>query len=284
MNCARILILVLSYCILSVHVQSAEQLEVAAEDEAAPWSQKDGTGYANDVVKAAFKAVDVDVKFQVMPYARCKHMVVDGKIAACFSVSPLQELDKTVMFADKPLFVCFSDYFQNANKPVKAANEEEIPKGTVVGTVHGYEYPECVYKLKEKGTIVFEEVDSEELNFKKLADGRIALALFNHNQMKLPGNAIAQSGAAGKINRAFRCGTLDSFIVFSRKHPRGKWARDKFNEGFKTISADGALLEIQKKWADKALAEQKRLDAAATPQDIPTPNGADVPAKDEKPK
>ena len=270
--------MILTACVVGQWAIGAESLEIAAEDDAAPWSQKDGTGYANDVVKAAFKAVEIDVKFQVMPYARCKHLIVEGEVVACFSVSPLKELEKTVRFADKPLFVCFADYFQNVNNPVKAASEDEIPKGTVVGTVTGYEYPESIYKLKEKGIVVFEEVDSEELNVKKLADGRIALTLLNHNQMKPPGIMLAQNGATGKIARAFPCGTLDSFIAFSKKHPRGDWACVKFNQGFKTISANGTLLEIQRKWADLAMAELKRLQAAIAPNDAPAQ------LKEEKPK
>jgi polar amino acid transport system substrate-binding protein len=280
----HLLILLLSgITFLSFSNYSAESLEIAAEDEASPWAQKDGTGYANDVVKAAFKAVDVDVKFQVMPYARCKHMVIEGEIAGCFSVSPMKELEKSVQFADKPLFVCFSDYFQNPNKPVNATTQDEIPKGTVVGTVTGYEYPEALFKLKEKGIVVFEEVDSEELNFKKLADGRIALTLLNYNQMKPPGILIAKVGATGKIVRAFRCGTLDSFIAFSRKHPKGAWACEKFNEGFKTIAANGTLLEIERKWADKAIAELKQVEAANGSK-APAPNAPALPPKEEKPK
>ena len=64
---------------------SADTLTVAVEDEAAPWSQKDGSGFANDVVKAAFKASKVDILLQVVPYSRCKHMVVQGEVAACLA-------------------------------------------------------------------------------------------------------------------------------------------------------------------------------------------------------
>ena len=65
----------------------AADLKIMAEDAAEPFSRADGTGYANDVVKAAFHAVGVEIAFDVVPYARCKKDAEDGKIAACFSMS-----------------------------------------------------------------------------------------------------------------------------------------------------------------------------------------------------
>src|SRR5882672_3584311 len=62
-----------------------KSLIIAVEDDAAPWSLADGTGYANDVVVAAFRAVGVDVQLRVMPYARCKRMAISGDVVACLS-------------------------------------------------------------------------------------------------------------------------------------------------------------------------------------------------------
>src|SRR4029077_8978886 len=80
-------------------------LVIAAEDDAAPWSQRDGTGFANDVVRAAFKAVGVEVDFSVVPYARGKDMALKGKVAACFSMTWVPELTGKIVFAEKPLFI-----------------------------------------------------------------------------------------------------------------------------------------------------------------------------------
>jgi len=111
---------------------SADTLTVAVEDEAAPWSQKDGSGFANDVVKAAFKASKVDIQLQVVPYSRCKHMVVQGEVAACFSMSWVPELEREVVFSAKPLFVCYSDYFVNTSNPMAVSSENDIPSGTTM--------------------------------------------------------------------------------------------------------------------------------------------------------
>ncbi|MFI5381418.1 MAG: hypothetical protein ACHRHE_19140 [Tepidisphaerales bacterium] len=114
----------------------AEQLAVLAEDDAAPWSSKDGTGYANDVVRAAFQAAGVNVRLLVVPYARAKNMTIAGEAVACFSMSWLPELEGKIVFADKPLFDCYADYFHRLDKPLTARTEAEIDKKIVVGSYY----------------------------------------------------------------------------------------------------------------------------------------------------
>ena len=62
------------------HPPARETVDIGVEDAAAPWSQADGTGYANDLVRASFRAVGVDVRLHVLPYARCKQHVVKGEL------------------------------------------------------------------------------------------------------------------------------------------------------------------------------------------------------------
>src|SRR5688572_22083266 len=79
-----------------------ETIDVGVEDAAAPWSQPDGTGSANDLARAAFGAEGIDVRLHVLPYARCKQHVVNGELVACISMSPAPELEKTVRFSKEP--------------------------------------------------------------------------------------------------------------------------------------------------------------------------------------
>jgi polar amino acid transport system substrate-binding protein len=236
----------------------AAPLIIAVEDDAAPWSQHDGTGFANDVVRAAFKAAGVEVELMVVPYARCKMMALQGKAAACFSMSWLPEFAGKIIFAEKPLFNCYSDYFTGSERPLNVTGEKSLPKGTVVGVVRGYEYPHSVYELKKKGTVVFEESESDELNLKKLAMGRIDTALVNFNETKPAELLMARAGVTGQVKRAFRSGTLGSFIGFSMKYPQGAEALKSFNKGYRIISANGTRRKIELKWRDLALKEVAR--------------------------
>jgi len=257
-----IIVLIVSLVICSMAFSSP--LLIAVEDEAEPWSYRDGTGFANDIVRASFEAVGVETELSVVPYIRCKDMAIKGKAAACFSMSWLPEFEGKIVFSEKPLFTCYADYFFNSKKPLKATKEKDLPNGTVVGVVSGYEYPPSVYALKDKGILKFEESASEELNLKKLAMGRIDLALVNHNEQKLTALLMAKAGVSGQVRHAFRSGTLKSFIGFSIKHPQGKWMWEKFNKGYRIISSNGVRHKIEQKWKELALKEIADLKGNST--------------------
>jgi ABC-type amino acid transport substrate-binding protein len=227
-------------------------LEIAAEDDAEPWSQRDGTGYANDVVQAAFKAAGVQTHLTVLPYARCKDYVLRGKMVAGFSMSWLDEFKGKLVFSKEPLFNCYSDFFFRHGKEPKATRLAALPSGTTVGVVIGYEYPPLVYDLRSRGVLAFEESESEELNLKKLALGRIDTALINYNETKPAELMMANAGVLGKVKQGFRSGILGSYIGFSLAHPQGVWAKRKYEQGYARIAADGTLKRITDLWVAKA--------------------------------
>jgi ABC-type amino acid transport substrate-binding protein len=228
-----------------------KSLIIAVEDDAAPWSKADGTGYANDVVIAAFKAVGVDAQLRVVPYARCKRMAVNGTVAGCFSMSPSPELDGVIELSARPLFTPYSGYFFNVNKPPAVTRQEDLPPKTVVGTVIGYEYPSAFNKLIQTGVVVPEESPSEVINLKKLALGRVDLAILNYDKMKSPKWLITRAGVNGNVKPTFRAGVLKSYIGFSNKNPQGAWARLKFNKGYRLITTNGTLRRIRSMWLQK---------------------------------
>ena len=229
-----------------------KKIVIAVEDAAAPWSLSDGTGYANDVVISAFKAVDVDVELRVVPYARCKHMAVNGEVLACFSTSPSSDFKGALTLSDQPLFTVKSAYFYNVNKPPRVKNQSSLPKGTTVGTVLGYEYPSSFENLKLKGVIVTDESPSEELNFRKLAAQRIDLALLNYNEMKTPMTVMKRAGVEGQVKEAFLAGIMNSYIGFSNKHPEGMKSLKEFNRGYALINSNGTLRRIKSDWLKKS--------------------------------
>ena len=228
-----------------------DRVVILAEDNAAPWSFKDGTGCANEVVKAAFAAAKVEIDLQVVPYERAKQMILKGKAVACFSMSWDPTYEGKVAFADQPLFICQCDYLHLLSHPLSAKKESDITTKIIVGTVVGYEYPPSVRRLQEKGLLVLEESPSEELNLKKLAGGRLDAILLNHNTVKTAQIMMHEAGVAGKVDVAFHCGELKAFVGFSLSHPRGSWARERFGVGFQIIKTDGTVRRIEQSWIEK---------------------------------
>jgi ABC-type amino acid transport substrate-binding protein len=246
---------VLAACFLlanSVNVRPQKKiLLIAVEDDAAPWSRADGTGYANDVVTAAFKAAGVDVSLRVMPYARCKRMVTNGDLAGCLSMSPAPEFKGVIELSARPLFTCYAGYFYKVDNPPKAKREQDLPRGTVVGTVIGYEYPPSFEALRQNGAIVVEESPSEDVNLRKLAAGRIDLALLTYNEVKTPNWLIEKAGVGGKVKVGFPSGVLNSYVGFSAKNPEGATALAQFNKGYHQITVNGTLRNLKLTWLQK---------------------------------
>jgi polar amino acid transport system substrate-binding protein len=226
-------------------------VDIAAEDAAGNWSRKDGTGFANDIVRAAFAAAGVDARFIVVPYARCKQMVVDASMVACFSMSRTG-LDASVVLPSLPLFTCFSDYFVRTGTHLPAGGAPFVP-GTVVGVVRGYEYPASVQSLVDRGIIKLEEGPSEETNLQKLAQGRIGAALINYNRTKPATEIVAAAGVAGKVVAGPRAGELGSFIGFSRRHPDMRRTLAAFDSGLLVITRTGEMARIEERWVRLAL-------------------------------
>lgn len=226
------------------------RLEIMVEDDAAPWAQADGSGAAHDMVKAAFAAVGIDVSLRTVSYARCKHMVVTARTVACFSMSPDPAIADKVALSQQPLYHPYAEYFENIAHPLQAASEGEIPRGAVIGIVTGYEYPDSVNRLAERG-VILEAAGSESANMKKLASGRLDAAVVNLDELKSTDFITHKAGVSGAVKPVFRSAAFGAYIGFSTEHPQGLWAREKFNEGFAKISADGTVQRILQKWAQQ---------------------------------
>lgn len=241
-------------------------LDVAVEDAADVWSRGDGTGYANDIVRAAFRAGGVEPHFLVVPYARCKAMVIQGVMPACFSMSRDASIPASIVFADSANFTFRSDFYQNVRHPLRAATGQQLPRGSRVGVVRGYEYPDEIHRLEQLGIIRLVVAGSEAINLRKLAEGRLDAALINSDATKRAADLVERAGVRGRVTFAFGGGSLPAFVGFSMRHVRGADALARYNAGRRAIAANGTLSLIQHHWADSIRAVQRRGPPAATPR------------------
>lgn len=241
---------------IPLHIGSRETIDIGVEDAAAPWSQADGTGYANDLVRAAFDAVGVDVRLHVLPYARCKQQVLNGALVACVSMSPAPELNRAVRFSARPLFVFTCRFFENPRFPL-ARRIEDFPRGIRVGTVIGYEYPpEMLMRLDRLGAIL-EAAPSEETNLRKLAAGRIAAAVVNSDSVKSSDWVAERAGVTGRVRSVLSIGRMPAYIGFSTVHPRGRLLADLFDRGYARVIRSGERDRIQRRWVERGIIERR---------------------------
>ncbi|MES2126331.1 MAG: transporter substrate-binding domain-containing protein [Pseudomonadota bacterium] len=225
---------------------AAAGIVLMVEDAAAPWSAPDGSGYANDLVRAAYAAVGEKVELQVVPYARCKHFVMRGMAAGCFSMSAAPELHGLVKFADAPLFRVFPRFYFNAAQAHAIGKESDFKPGMRIGVVNGYEYPDSVRALAQRG-VVLEESRSESTNLKKLALGRLDAVLLMTDALKTDA-VLLREAEVDNVVFGFALAPMGSYLGFSGQRADGELARSLFNRGYALISANGVKRAIAAKW------------------------------------
>lgn len=226
-------------CLLgSAAVSSAESITLGAENDWVPYSNQDGTGMSNEIVRAAYKAVGIDVVFQVGPYNRLLKSVREGEILGAFNVPKERSNEDIYIFGKTPLFTALSAYYHNRDRPLAAKRKEELVNGEKVGIVFDYGYGDF---FSNNDRITKIEVRSDLLNLRKLAKGRIdATILYDKTAKKL----IEENGLTDKIEKAFDSESADIYVGFSKTFPKARYYADKLDEGLAMIKANGTYQKI----------------------------------------
>ena len=232
------LFLIILFLFSSVPVSFAETIILGAENDWVPYANQDGTGMSNDIVLAAYKAVGIDVKFQVGPYNRLLKMVRNGGILGAFNVPKERSNEKEYIFGKTPLFTALSAYYHNSEKPLSVTRKEDLINGEKVGVVFDYGYGDF---FSNNNRITKIEVRSDLLNLRKLAKGRLdATILYDKTAQKL----IKENRLNGKIVKAFDSETADIYVAFSKTFPKARHYADKLDEGIAIIKVNNTYKKI----------------------------------------
>ncbi len=225
----------------------AAPLTIMAEDASEPFSRADGTGYANDIVRAAFKAAHVNVRLDIVPYARCKKSLESGDTPACFAMSWAPDIKGVVKFSDQPIYEVYADIFRNRRSASVITGIQDLRPGMVVGVVNGYEYPDAVDRLADHG-IVLERGINELGILKMLASRRLDAAVVMTSDFSSPSQRLTAAGVTREVGFAFRSGVLKSYVGFSVRNPDGERARQAFNAGYRVIIQNHTRDMIRDAW------------------------------------
>ena len=222
-------------------VAYGETLILGAEDDWIPYSRPDGTGISNDIIKAAYQSVGINVQFQVMPYSRILKMVEWGELPGGFNVPLDEESKKNFLFGKTPLYEAVSAYYQSTAKPLKAKSREQLIHKERVGVVLGYGYGDHFLEAVRQGKILKEDSTSESINLKKLDAGRLdATIIYDKTAAVL----IRDLRLQGKIEMAFPNETSSIFVGFSPKNTKARYYADKLDEGLANIKKNGTYSKI----------------------------------------
>ena len=231
----------------------AQSITIGAEDDAAPWSYADGTGYANDVVRLAFERAGWKAELKVMPYARCKALVLSGDIAACFSMSRTPDLEGRLLFPNHPLFQAQNLLFAAADSPLAGCDTAKWPTRPRVAVVRGYEYRAAVDDLFANGLADADAGDSEVSSLRKVKAGRVDAALITLDPVKRLEFVAGLADVAADFKLVCDFGGQPAYVAFSRRHPQGAAAAAAFDAGVMALQRKGLIDSMQQAWRMRLL-------------------------------
>lgn len=233
------------------------EVTIGAENDAAPWSYADGTGYVNDLVRAAFAASGWTVRYSVLPYARCKRMAQYGDLVGCFSASKTAETEKDLQFPATPVFAAENRLFANTDSPLAGCDRAQWGRKIALGVVHDYEYLPVVDALLAAGEVRAETTVSEASALRMLVARRTDAALITTDAIKHIDYVARLAGLPPSFKMVCHFGELPAYLAFSRRHPQARAAMQAFDQGMAALKRSGALVKLQTEWAQRALRSAK---------------------------
>ena len=223
-----------------------ETVTIGAEDDWAPYSSKvkgEARGFAVDLVREAYAAVGVDVKFVVLPYVRCMAMAKIGKLAGCFDAVPNGLIIHHYLWHARPLFKTHMNVYALA-----ASREHDLTatslEGKTVGVTRDYEYGD---EFDLNGKIKREVSARNDQGFRKLLAGRMQYMAAEARIAKL---VIASHAKEfdGKFRLVGTVATPGLYIAFTKASPEGAKYAQKFDAGYTLLLHGGRYKALEEKW------------------------------------
>lgn len=243
----RISILTLTFLFTSSLPVYAETITLVREDNWYPYAAlKDGkiSGFAVDVIEAAYAKMDIKVEFISAPYARCLMLTKSGRALGCFDSLNDVTLAPDFLFHREPLFKGTIGIYAISENQSKSVSVVDL-HGHTVGVTHEYTYGDAIESDKK---IIREVAPSDLSNLRKL--------LIHHSDFSLVYTRIVDylqvaypDEFKGKIRQVGVAFEDNLFVSFSKTWPDAKRYANLLDQGLIAIRADGTYKKLEKKWA-----------------------------------
>lgn len=223
-----------------------DRITVAAEDDWYPYGgvvDGEARGLGPDLVRAIFAAVDIDVSFTVVPYARCLQMAKQGQVVACLQPARTEQTEHALWWPDRPLFSARSLIYARAPSSLRGLGVRDL-EGRRVAVTHGYEYGTA---FDNNQAVVRQRAMREISVFRMLAAERVDFAL----AYEKVANLYFRQHAAEFGQRFVPVGetaVTEMYCAFSPLHPQSRHYLERFNEGHRRIEKTGVLRAIEARW------------------------------------
>ena len=234
------LLYLISYGMLAAQAY-ADKLVLGAEYNWPPYANRDGTGMSNDIIREAFSAVDVQVEFILLPYARVLKDLDNGTLIAGFNVPLNNETREKYIFSKNRLFDVTSNYYQSLERPLSAKRREDLRDEVKVGTVISFGYGDHYPVLVKEGKVIDIPTIADKNNLEKLFRNRIDTTIITDKTANLLLNELQLED---KIEIAFQNASSPVYLAFSKNFPKADYYSSVFDKGMEVILKNGVYARI----------------------------------------
>jgi len=224
----------------------AQTIKLGAEDDWYPYSGvRDGqpAGFAEDLIKEAFKAEGIEVKFYSLPYARCMAETKVGNLLGCFDAARNSLLEPNFLWPAYPMYMARINIYALANSTESGLGPHDL-EGREVAVTNNYEYGEDFDTDKK----IHRNVSNQDVQgFRMLMAGRVQY-MVAYDKVANYLFARYKDQFSGKFKIVGQTGAPGLYLAFSRKYPDAQQFVDKFDAGIAVIRQDGRYRLIEEKW------------------------------------
>ena len=217
----------------------AMQILIAAEDNWPPFSDHQGRGLSERLVKAAFASQGYQIKTVVVPYARALHATRLGDTDACWNVTRQYSTEQEFTLHKTPLFTADSSFYYY-QQPQPYSSVAQIPDAAVVGVILGYEYGDLFEQHKHRFHLV--QVSTHPQLIGLLNSGKLDLAIFFDDVLRyyLQQEGIkAQHIQRGKLNYS-----SEIYLAFSKDNPQSIKRAAALDAGLHQLKKSGIYQQL----------------------------------------
>lgn len=231
------------------------KLEILVEDEWPPYSNLDGSGISNSLLKTAYDEVDIRSSFKIMPFARIKTRLKAGVSVLGINFGDVHENRVDYLFGKEPLFTIGSHYYiLKDSKYKKMKSMKELNSSIKVGIIIGYDYGDFIDL--NKNNINLSKVATQVQNLEKLKRKRVDMIIIYDDVAQ---EVIKKHNLEGLVEKAFKGESLDIYAAFSKKHKKSAYYMNKLDLGLSVIKKNGKYERIFNSCANKELRSDEVL-------------------------
>ena len=205
-------------------------------------------GFATRLVREGLSRMGYAADIEILPWKRAVFMTQEGMADAIYYAVKNPQREAFLVFPEEPLINESTVMIKRLGEIVKVSPDRYDHRGYRLGVGRGFYYGPKLRRFLERARFAkVEEVADARMNFNKLLDNRIDLALADLN---LARHLLTDAKYRGKIEIVARpdgvpvvFDSVDSYLAFSKSQDAERLAQ-AFSEALRSMKADGSYQRI----------------------------------------